>query len=119
MAPRWGNGESEVSTFLDKVEEGVNALREELVRLFGEHSSIHNVTSDFKAHILGAAALHFGEVQPSAGEAGTEITHTEQPAQTLSGEGIIPSNLPKEGEAVPNDNTITDNPIEEEKKNEA
>lgn len=68
-----------MSTFLDKVEEGVNALREELVRLFGDHSSIHNVTSDFKAHILGAAALHFGE-----------------------------ETQPSEGEAVPNDSPITD-----------
>jgi hypothetical protein len=84
MAPRWGNNKGEkMSTFIDKVEEGIAGLREELVRLFGDQSSIHNLTSDLKGHILDAAATHFADARPSEvpeGDKGAELPSDDKKA---------------------------------------
>lgn len=83
-----------MSTFLDKIEEGIQALREELVKAFGDHSAIHNLTSDFKAHVLMAAVTHFGEPVTPVAPKEDEETHLEESQESPNNEGTTGSASP-------------------------
>jgi len=70
-----------MSTFLDKIEEGFDAFKAELMKLFGDHAQVHSLSSDLKAHVLDAAATHFGGA-PTPAEQPTESEKpTENPPE--------------------------------------
>lgn len=54
-----------MNTFLDKVEDAFTEMREEMIRLFGDHTSIHDAVQDAKGKVLTAASEHFPEPVPA------------------------------------------------------
>ena len=54
------NVQEHPKTFLEKVEESFDFLKDWLVKDFGDHMSIHNALSNAKMEILSHAADHFG-----------------------------------------------------------
>lgn len=54
-----------MNTFLDKVEGAFDEMKEEMIRLFGDHTSIHDAAQDAKGKVLLAASEHFPEPVPA------------------------------------------------------
>lgn len=63
-------------TFLEKVDESFDFMKDWLVKDFGDHMSIHNAVSNAKAEILSHVADHFGipsgSVEKKEGESDTQ-----------------------------------------------
>lgn len=54
-------------SFLGKIEETFENLKQYLISQFGDHMSIHNAVSDTKACVITHAADHFGDPVPDLG----------------------------------------------------
>ena len=62
-----------MNTFLDKVEGAFTEMKEEMIRLFGDHTGIHDVAQDAKEKVLAAASEHF----PATPEKESDETQTQ------------------------------------------
>lgn len=57
-----------MNTFIDKIDAVFEEMKGEMIRLFGDHTSIHNAAKDAQDKVMQAASEHFPPAAENSGE---------------------------------------------------